>query len=261
MSYPTTYPPTKLLTLTNVTPWNIHLLELLFAYPDMGVAIRSGTPFELIKPTIDDLFEDTVTRMYTYKRDGVTLTTDSRKDFLYATKDYAKLEKGRKDEEAKVCALIVSSFSEEAKMQHRTNSAYIQAANDNNSFQMYTIAKAAHTRATSFAVAQHSFLQLVSLKMTSSFAEYVDRLLAQKDSFIAIFDPDGTGMMAIDNIITMILVNGLPDEFKYMKDLMFSKDLMGEFPDFKETLQAMMTYDLNKQKVDVFPSITIPVDE
>ena len=26
--------------------------------------------------------------------------------------------------------------------------------------------------------------------------------------------------MAIDNIITMILVNGLPDEFKYMKDLM-----------------------------------------
>ena len=57
MSYPATYPPTKLLTLTNVTPWNI--------YPDMGVAIRSGTPFQLIKPTIDDLFEDTVTRMYT----------------------------------------------------------------------------------------------------------------------------------------------------------------------------------------------------
>jgi hypothetical protein len=38
-------------------------------------------------------------------------------------------------------------------------------------------------------------------------------------------------MMAIDNIITMILVNGLPDDFKYMKDLMFSK----------ETLKAMMT--------------------
>ena len=85
---------------------------------------------------------------------------------------------------------------------------------------MYTLAKAAHTRATSFTVAQHSFLRLLSLEMTSSFAEYVDRLLAQKDSFIAIFDPDGTGMMAIDNIITMILVNGLSDEFKYMKDLM-----------------------------------------
>ena len=43
-------------------------------------------------------------------------------------------------------------------MQLRTNTAYIQAANDNNSFQMNTLAKAAHTRATSFAVAQHSFL-------------------------------------------------------------------------------------------------------
>ena len=56
----------------------------------------------------------------------------------------------------------------------------------------------------------------------------------------------------------MILVNGLPDDFKYMKDLMFSKDLMGEFPDFKETLQAMMTYDLNKQKVDVPSAIEAP---
>jgi len=65
-------------------------------------------------------------------------------------------------------------------------------------------------------------------------------------------------MMAIENIITMVLINGLPDEFKYMKDLMFSKDLMGEFPDFKETLQAMMTYDLNKQKVDNVSTIVVP---
>ena len=48
-------------------------------------------------------------------------------------------------------------------------------------------------------------------------------------------------MMDIDNIITMILV-------KYMKDLMFSK----------ETLKAMMTYDLNKQKVDVLPTLAVP---
>ena len=33
---------------------------------------------------------------------------------------------------------------------------------------------------------------------------------------------------------------------------------MGEFPDFKETLQAMMTYDLNKQKVDVPSAIEAP---
>jgi len=65
-------------------------------------------------------------------------------------------------------------------------------------------------------------------------------------------------MIAIDNIISMILVNFLPDEIKYMKDLMFSNDLMGEFPDFKETLKAMMTYEFNKQKVDVLPTVVVP---
>ena len=54
---------------------------------------------------------------------------------------------------------------------------------------MYTVAKAAHTRATSFAVAQHSFLQLLKLKMTTTFTDYADQL----------FDPEGTGMMAIKN--------------------------------------------------------------
>ena len=33
---------------------------------------------------------------------------------------------------------------------------------------------------------------------------------------------------------------------------------MGKFPDFKETLQAMMTYDLNKQKVEDSSTIVVP---
>ena len=258
MSQSLTYPSNKLLSLTNVTPWNIYLLELLFAFPDMGVAIRSGVPLMLNEPTMDDRFKNSNTRKYAFKQDGVTLDGNSRKDFLSAITTYEKLDARRKDEEARACALITSSFSEEAKMQLRTNAAYILAANSNNSFQMYTVAKAAHTRATSFAVAQHSFLQLLKLKMTTTFTDYVDRLLAQKDAFTAIFDPEGTGMMAIENIITMVLINGLPDEFKYMKDLMFSKDLMGKIPDFKETLQAMMTYDLNKQKVEDSSTIVVP---
>ena len=46
--------------------------------------------------------------------------------------------------------------------------------------------------------------------MTTTFTDYVDGLLAQKDAFTAIFDPEGAGMMAIENIITMVLINGLP---------------------------------------------------
>ena len=94
--------------------------------------------------------------------------------------------------------------------------------------------------------------------MTTTFTDYADQLLAQKDAFTAIFDPEGTGMMAIENIITMVLINGLPDEFKYMKDLMFSKDLMGAFHDFKETLLSMITYDLNKQKVEGVSTVVVP---
>ena len=121
MSQSLTYPSNKLLSLTNVTPWNIYLLELLFAFPDMGVAIRSGVPFVLNEPTMDDRFKNSNTRKYTFRQDGVTLDGESRKDFLSAITTYEKLEARRKDEEARACALITSSFSEEAKMQLRTN--------------------------------------------------------------------------------------------------------------------------------------------
>jgi hypothetical protein len=48
--------------------------------------------------------------------------------------------------------------------------------------------------------------------MTTIFTDYVDdRLLTQKDALTVIFD---SGMMAIENIITMVL----------LKDLKFSKD-------------------------------------
>ena len=61
-----------------------------------------------------DLFKGINTKKYGFKRDDVTLTGESRKDFLNSMNLYSKLEARRKDEEAKVCALITSSFSEEA---------------------------------------------------------------------------------------------------------------------------------------------------
>jgi hypothetical protein len=129
------------LSIANVTQWNIYILELLFAYPNMGVAIRSGTPYTIELPTVDDLFPNTRIRMYSYRTDGVTLDNESRKDFVNATNIYSKLEAKRKEEEAKVCALLTSSYSEEAKIQLRTNRPYIEAANNNDSFLMFTIAR------------------------------------------------------------------------------------------------------------------------
>jgi len=130
------------LSIANVTQWNIYILELLFAYPNMGVAIRSGAPYEIESPTFDDLFPNTRIRMHSFRTDPL-LYNESRKGFVNVTNIYSKLEAKRKEEEAKVCALLTSSKSEEAKMQLRTNRPYIEAANSNNSVQMFTIAKAA----------------------------------------------------------------------------------------------------------------------
>jgi hypothetical protein len=177
-------------------------------------------------------------RMYSYKDDSTNLDKKSRKDFLSACTDFKKNEARRNDEEAKVCAPITSSFSEEAKMMLRSNKTYVLAADDNNSFAMYTIAKAAHTRVTSFAVAQHAFENLFKIKMTGTFAAYSDALSNARLTFDAIFDPTATGTMSIDNIFTMMIVNGLPERFRYMKDRLYSQDLNGAFPKYDEPRHA-----------------------
>ena len=141
----------------NVTKWDHHLREKLSAYPIMGKAI----PHEAIKPTVDDLFDDG-SRMYSYREDSTNLDNESCKDFLSACTTYEKKENRRN--------------GEEAKMLLRSNKTYVLAADDNDSFAVYTIAKAAHTRVTSFAVAQHAFENLFKITMTGTFAAYSDAL-------------------------------------------------------------------------------------
>jgi len=150
-----TYDSKKLLSNLNVTNWDHHICELLSAFPIMGRAIRTGVPFIPRPPTFNDLFADGVTRKYHFRTDGITLDGESRKDFTNACSTFEKSEVRREEEQAKICGLLISSFSEEAKMLLRSNRAYISAANTNDSYEIYKTAKAAHTRVTSFAVAQN----------------------------------------------------------------------------------------------------------
>ena len=110
MSTSESYDTTKLLTNLNITNWDHHLREKLSAYPIMGKAIRKGIPYKVIKPTVDDLFEDGA-RMYSYLPHSTNLDKESRKDFLSACTDFKKNEARRNDEEAKICALITSRAS------------------------------------------------------------------------------------------------------------------------------------------------------
>ena len=104
------YDSSKLLNNLNVAKWDHHLREKLSAYPIMGKAIRKGIPFKATKPTVDDLFEDGG-RMYTHRVNSINLDSESRKDFLSACIMFEKTEVRRNEEEAKICALITSSFN------------------------------------------------------------------------------------------------------------------------------------------------------
>jgi len=61
-----------------------------------------------------------------------------------------KMDKAHRDEEAKLCAFLKSSLSDEAKMTLRSTPAYVIADIDNDSFAMYKIARDSHACSTSF---------------------------------------------------------------------------------------------------------------
>jgi hypothetical protein len=158
--------------------------------PDQKQAIRTKIPYVLARPTIDDLIEDTNIRMYNLQADNPTsLTESSLNSFLKAKSNFEKREQRRREEEAKVCHLILSSLSEEAQMHLRSVDAFPKAVDDNDSFAMFSIAKNVHSRSSSFAVALHIFQQL---KKDGSFSkliqEYRPQLLEKIDGVILLRD-------------------------------------------------------------------------
>jgi hypothetical protein len=249
------------LTSSNVTNWEHYLDDKLTAFPDVGQAIRNKTPFVLTKPNINDLFEDTDVRMYNLQADDPTALTDSSlSNFLKANAAFKKDDKERRDEEAKVCHLILSSLSEEARMLLRSVPAFKKAVDDSDSYAMYTIAKEEHSRSSSFAVAQSIFQQLLSVKMDGTFSKLIHDLTDHRRKFDAVFDKAATGTVRTDDIWVMILMNALSDEqFLFMKETMYSKDLKDAFPTYAAVLQDMQNYDLNRRKPASKPESTVPV--
>jgi len=90
--------------------------------------------------------------------------------FLKAHASYKKSDNDRRDEEAKVCHLILTSLSEEARMQFQSVPAFKKAVDDSDSYAMYTISKEEHSRSSSFAVAQSILQHLLSVEMDGTFS-------------------------------------------------------------------------------------------
>jgi hypothetical protein len=186
-----TYPAPMLLSINNVTNWEYYMKNKLTAFPDIGLAIRNKTPYVLTKPTINDLIEDSNVRMYNYQaNDPTTLTDSSLTNFLKAKAAFKNEDKNRRDEEAKVCHLILSSLSDEAQMHLRSVVAFTKATDDNDSYAMFSIAKDEHSRSSSFAVAQSNFQQLLNIKKTGTFSALIHDLTDHRRKFCAIFDPE-----------------------------------------------------------------------
>ena len=74
-----------LLSMNNVTNSEHNMKLMLTAFPDIGQAIRNKTPYVLIKPTINDLIEDSEIRKYSHQaNDPTTLADASLTNFLNA---------------------------------------------------------------------------------------------------------------------------------------------------------------------------------
>jgi len=220
----TTYPANMLLSINNVSNWDHHLKMKLTAFLDVGSAIRKGTPFILPQPTMADLIGDSTVRKSNFQPENPTaLTESSLNNFLKATSTFEKRDQHRREEEAKVCHLVLSSLSDEAHMHLCSVEAFNKAADDNDSYAMYMIAKDEHSRSSSFAVAQSLFQQLLVIKKTGTFAQIIHDLADHRRKFCAIFDPKATGTVPIDDIWVMLHMSALPDEeFLFMKETMYA---------------------------------------
>ena len=107
-----TYPASMLLSINNVSNWEYYMKNKLTAFPDIGQAIRNKTPYVLTKPTFNDLIEDSDVRMCNFQaNDPTTLADSSLTNFLKAKSAFKNEDKDRRDEEAKVCRLILSYLS------------------------------------------------------------------------------------------------------------------------------------------------------
>jgi len=150
--------------------------------------------------------------MYNLQPDNPTsLIESSLKNFLKAKSNFEKRDQRRREEEAKVCHLILSSLSEEAQMNLRSVGAFTKAIDDNDSYAMFSIAKDEHSRSSCFSVALHIFKQLMTIKKIGSFSKLIQDLTDHRLTFSAAFDPDATGSVPIDHIWVMIAMNALPD--------------------------------------------------
>ena len=129
-----------------------YFLDCMSAYPVIGSAIRNGKKFVLPVPSAEDTMINSLERKYNFSIiDGQPVLTKTSRNALRIAQDKFILANDKRiEEEAKVCTLLKSSFSEEISMMLRSNLEYVNADNSNDSFEMYRLVKALTAHTSSF---------------------------------------------------------------------------------------------------------------
>ena len=172
-------PEDMLLSVSNVQTWDVYILEHLIGYSHLGRAISTNSKYILLEPQQNDLIAGTHTRIYRARpapRDN-ELQPSALTAFRDDLSRYHKLNDNRLQDESKLCAFLMKSFSVEAKMTLRNNAAFKVAVAKTDSYEMYEIAKSTFSCSTSFGVASHQFKQLFQIKQTGTFTQYKDTML------------------------------------------------------------------------------------
>ena len=87
-------------------------------------------------------------------------------------------------------------------------------------------------------------VSIFSSPWSGSLNQLKGELLNQRIKVSAMFDPEGTGTIKIDDLFLIALLNALPDKhFSYPKDKIFAENTANTIPDFFKTLQTMTNFD------------------
>ena len=87
-------------------------------------------------------------------------------------------------------------------------------------------------------------VSIFSSPWPGSLNQLKDELLNQRIKVSAMFDPEGTGSIKIDDLFLVALLNALPDKhFSYPKDKIFAENTANTIPDLFRTLETRTNFD------------------
>jgi hypothetical protein len=122
----------------NVPNWEHYLDDKLTAFPDVDQAIRNKTPFVLIKPTINDLFEDTMdSRLMTRPSSQIPVCPTFLKLLLLSR----KMTRNVVMKKPRYATLSYLPSRRKPEMHIRSVPAFKKAVDGSDSYAMFTIAK------------------------------------------------------------------------------------------------------------------------